>query len=197
MKLPRRTVLQLATGACALPALSRSAWAQTYPTRAVRIVTTFPAGGTSDLLTRPLAQWLQERLGSSFVIENRPGAGGTIGTEAVVRAVPDGYTLLLIAGAHMVNATLYQRLSHQICGYQIRISRPRACAYRKSTRSPRRRSQAMWVEFPRRGFSRPASWPARGTHARALTRRPELSSTVARSTRATAGHRSTGPDMAL
>jgi len=112
MKLPRRTVLQLATAACALPALSRSAWAQSYPTRAVRIVTTFPAGGTSDLLTRPLAQWLQERLGASFVIENRPGAGGTIGTEAVVRAEPDGYTLLLIAGAHMVNATLYQRLSY-------------------------------------------------------------------------------------
>jgi tripartite-type tricarboxylate transporter receptor subunit TctC len=112
MKLPRRTVLQLAAGACALPALSRSAWAQTYPTRAVRIVTTFPAGGTSDLLTRPLTQWLQERLGASFVIENRPGAGGTIGTEAVVRAEPDGYTLLLIAGAHMVNATLYQRLSY-------------------------------------------------------------------------------------
>src|SRR6476661_8878327 len=111
MKLPRRTLLQLAAGACALPALSRSAWAQTYPTRAVRIVTTFPAGGTSDLLTRPLAQWLQERLGASFVIENRPGAGGTIGTEAVVRAEPDGYTLLLIAGAHMVNATLYDKLS--------------------------------------------------------------------------------------
>jgi len=111
MKLPRRTILQLA-GASALPALSRLAWAQTYPARAVRIVTTFPAGGTSDLLTRPLAQWLQERLGQSFVIENRPGAGGTIGTEAVVRAVPDGHTLLLIAGAHMVNATLYQRLSY-------------------------------------------------------------------------------------
>jgi tripartite-type tricarboxylate transporter receptor subunit TctC len=113
MKLPRRTILQLA-GASALPAFSRLAWAQAYPARAVRIVTTFPAGGTSDLLTRPLAQWLQERLGQSFIIENRPGAGGTIGTEAVVRAAPDGYTLLLIAGAHMVNATLYQRLSYNL-----------------------------------------------------------------------------------
>jgi len=78
----------------------------------VRIVITFPAGSTSDILIRPFAQWLQERLGQSFVIENRPGAGGTIGTEAVVRAPPDGYTLLLIAGAHMVNATLYDRLSY-------------------------------------------------------------------------------------
>jgi tripartite-type tricarboxylate transporter receptor subunit TctC len=112
MKLPRRTVLQLAAAACALPGLSRSAWAQTYPARAVRIVTTFPAGGTSDLLIRPLAQWLQERLGQSFIVESRPGAGGTIGTEAVVRASPDGYTLLLVAGAHMVNATLYDRLSY-------------------------------------------------------------------------------------
>jgi tripartite-type tricarboxylate transporter receptor subunit TctC len=102
----------LAAGACALPVLLRFARAQAYPARTVRIVITFPAGGTSDLLTRPLAQWLQERLGQSFVIENRPGAGGTIGTEAVVRASPDGYTLLLIAGAHMVNASLYDRLSY-------------------------------------------------------------------------------------
>jgi tripartite-type tricarboxylate transporter receptor subunit TctC len=112
MRFPRRTVLRLAAGASALPALARLARAQSYPARAVRIVTTFPAGGTSDMLTRPLAQWLQERLGQSFVIDNRPGAGGTIGTEAVVRAAPDGYTLLLIAGAHMVNATLYDRLSY-------------------------------------------------------------------------------------
>jgi tripartite-type tricarboxylate transporter receptor subunit TctC len=112
MPLARRTLLHL--GACAgvLPACWRVARAQGYPAQAVRIVTTFPAGGTSDMLTRPLAQWLQERLGQSFVIENRPGAGGTIGTEAVVRAAPDGYTLLLIAGAHMVNATLYDRLSY-------------------------------------------------------------------------------------
>ena len=112
MRLPRRAVLHLVAGACALPAASRFARAQTYPARTVRIVTTFPAGGTSDMLTRPLAQWLQERLGQSFVIENRPGAGGTIGTEVVVRAAPDGYTLLLIAGAHMVNATLYRRLNY-------------------------------------------------------------------------------------
>jgi tripartite-type tricarboxylate transporter receptor subunit TctC len=112
MKSPRRALLRLAAGACVLPVLPRFAWAQAYPARTVRIVITFPAGGTSDLLTRPLAQWLQERLGQSFVVENRPGAGGTIGTEAVVRAAPDGYTLLLIAGAHMVNASLYDRLSY-------------------------------------------------------------------------------------
>jgi tripartite-type tricarboxylate transporter receptor subunit TctC len=77
----------------------------------VRIVVTFPAGSTSDILARPMAQWLQERLGQPFVVDNRPGAGGTIGTEAVVRASPDGYTLLLISGAHTVNATLYDKLS--------------------------------------------------------------------------------------
>jgi tripartite-type tricarboxylate transporter receptor subunit TctC len=77
----------------------------------VRIVVTFPAGSTSDILARPLAQWLQERLGRPFIIDNRPGAGGTVGTETVVRASPDGYTLLLVAGAHTVNVTLYDKLS--------------------------------------------------------------------------------------
>jgi tripartite-type tricarboxylate transporter receptor subunit TctC len=111
MKLLRRRFLHLAVGAAALPAVSRFARAQTYPSRPVRLVVTFPAGSTSDILARPMAQWLQERLGQPFVIDNRPGAGGTIGTEAVVRASPDGYTLLLIAGAHTVNATLYDKLS--------------------------------------------------------------------------------------
>src|SRR5215471_17590646 len=111
MKLPRQNFLHLAAGAAALPAVSRIAFAQAYPSRPVRIVVTFPAGSTSDILARPMAQWLQERLGQPFVIDNRPGAGGTIGTEAVVRASPDGYTLLLISGAHTVNATLYDKLS--------------------------------------------------------------------------------------
>jgi tripartite-type tricarboxylate transporter receptor subunit TctC len=111
MKLPRRKLLHLAAGAAALPAVSRIARAQTYPARPVRIVVTFPAGSTSDILARPIAQWLHERLGQPFVIDNRPGAGGTIGTEAVVRSSPDGYTLLLVAGAHTINATLYDQLS--------------------------------------------------------------------------------------
>ena len=111
MKLPRRNFLHLAAGAAALPAASRIASAQAYPSRPVRIVVTFPAGSTSDILARPMAQWLQERLGQPFVVDNRPGAGGTIGTEAVVRASPDGYTLLLISGAHTINATLYDKLS--------------------------------------------------------------------------------------
>jgi tripartite-type tricarboxylate transporter receptor subunit TctC len=111
MKLPRRKFLQLAAGAAALPAVSRIARAQTFPARPVRIVVTFPAGSTSDILARPMAQWLSERLGHPFVIDNRPGAGGTIGTEAVVRAPADGYTLLLVSGSHMVNETLYDKLN--------------------------------------------------------------------------------------
>src|SRR6266516_1070013 len=111
MKLPRRQFLHLAAGATALPAVSRFAWAQAYPSRPVRVVVTFPAGSTSDILARPMAQWLSERLGQPFVIDNRAGAGGTIGTEAVVRAPPDGYTLLLISGAHTVNAPLYDKLN--------------------------------------------------------------------------------------
>src|SRR5215467_2315112 len=111
MKLARRGFLHLALGAAALPAVPRLARAQAYPTKPVRIIVTFPPGSVSDLLARPLAQRLQERLGQPFVIDNRPGAGGTIGTEAVVRASPDGYTLLLVAGAHTINATLYDKLS--------------------------------------------------------------------------------------
>src|SRR5262245_30423991 len=111
MKLPRRDFLHLAVGAAALPAVSHIARAQGYPTRPVRIIVAFPAGGPGDILARLIGQWLQERLGQPFVIDNRPGAGGTIGTEAVVRAPPDGYTLLLVGGAHTVNATLYGKLS--------------------------------------------------------------------------------------
>src|SRR5262245_50536273 len=111
MKLPRRTFLHLAAGAAALPAVSRIARAQTYPSRPVRIIVGFPAGGGADIVARLIGQWLSERLGQQFIIENRPGAGTNIATEAVVRAVADGYTLLLVAAANAMNATLYEKLN--------------------------------------------------------------------------------------
>jgi len=111
MKLPRRQFLQFATAAAALPAVPRVAFAQPYPTRPVRWLVAFTAGGSSDILARLMGQWLSERLGQQFVIENRPGAGTNIATEAVVRAAPDGYTLLLATPANAINATLYDRLN--------------------------------------------------------------------------------------
>jgi len=111
MKLPRRQFLHLAAGAAVLPAVSRIASAQAYPTRPGRIVAAFPAGGSADLHARLMGQWLSERLGQQFIVENRPGAGGNIGTEAVVRAQPDGYTLLLAATPNAINATLYDKLN--------------------------------------------------------------------------------------
>ena len=111
MKLPRRRFLHLAAGALALPAVSRVAVAQAYPSRPARLVVSFPAGGVNDILARLMGQWLSERLGQPFVIENRPGAGTNIGTEAVVRAAADGYTLLLVSPANAINATLYDKLS--------------------------------------------------------------------------------------
>jgi tripartite-type tricarboxylate transporter receptor subunit TctC len=111
MKLPRRRFLHLAAGAAALPAVSRVAWGQAYPTRPVRIVVGFPPGGGGDITARLIGQWLSERLGQPFIIENRPGAGSNIATEAVVRAPADGYTLLLATSPNAVNATLYENLN--------------------------------------------------------------------------------------
>jgi len=111
MKLPRRKFMRLAAGAAALPAVSRMANAQSYPTRPVRIVVGFAAGGSTDIGARLIGQWLQERLGQSFVIENRPGAGTNIATESVVRAPPDGYTLVMVGPSSAVNATLYDKLN--------------------------------------------------------------------------------------
>ena len=111
MKLPRRQFLHLAAGAAALPAVSCVAWAQAYPARPVRIIVGFAPGGSTDIAARVVGQWLSERLGQQFVIENRPGAGASLAAEAVVRALPDGYTLLLVSSADTINATLYQKLN--------------------------------------------------------------------------------------
>jgi len=111
VNLPRRKFLHLAAGAAALPALSRIARAQTYPTRPVRLIAGFPPGGGTDVMARLIGQSLSERLGQPLVIENRPGAASNIGTEAVVRAVPDGYTLLLAGINNAINATSYDKLN--------------------------------------------------------------------------------------
>src|SRR5262245_10932859 len=106
MKLPRRQFLHLAAGAAALPAVSHVAWAQTYPSRPVRWIVGYLPGGPNDVVARLIGQWLSERLGQPFIIENRPGAGTNIATEAAVRAPPDGYTLLQCGTAAAINATL-------------------------------------------------------------------------------------------
>src|SRR5687767_1890688 len=113
MKLPRRRFLQLAAGAAALSAVAASliARAQAYPSRPVRIVVPFAPGGSTDISARLIGQWLSERLGQQFVVENRPGAGSNIGTEVVVSAPPDGYTLLLVGASSAINATLYEKLN--------------------------------------------------------------------------------------
>src|ERR1700730_11662772 len=111
MKLPRRKFLQVAVGPAALPAMSRIARVQTYPSRPVRLIVPFPAGQATDTIARLIGQSVSERLGPPLVIENRTGAGGNIGTEAVVRATPDGYTLLLVGLSNAINATLYKKLN--------------------------------------------------------------------------------------
>jgi tripartite-type tricarboxylate transporter receptor subunit TctC len=110
MKLPRRRFLQLAASAAGLPAVSRMARAQSYPARPVHMISSFAAGGPNDLLARLIGQWLSERLGEPFIIDNRPGAGGNIGAEVAAKAAPDGYTLLMVAPANVVNVTLYDKL---------------------------------------------------------------------------------------
>ena len=110
MKLQRRQFLQAVTGAVAFPVASRTAWAQTYPARPVRIIVGYPAGGGADITARLMGQWLSERLGQAFVIENRPGASGTIAVDSVVRSPPDGYTLLLTGSPDAYNESLYNNL---------------------------------------------------------------------------------------
>ena len=126
MEFPRRTFLHLALGAAALPAVPRMSRAQAYPSRPVRIIVGFPAGGATDIQARLMGQWLSDRLGQQFIIENRAGASGNIGTEAVARAPADGYTLLQIVTPHAINAALYSNLSFDF----IRDIAPVVCAAR-------------------------------------------------------------------
>jgi tripartite-type tricarboxylate transporter receptor subunit TctC len=111
VKLPRRNFLHLTAGAAALPAMPRIARAQAYPSRPVRIIAPTAPGGAPDIIARLIGPWLSERLGQQFVVENRPGSGNNIGTEAVVRASPDGYTLLIVSSSNTINATLYDKLN--------------------------------------------------------------------------------------
>ena len=112
MNILRRDFLYLLAGAAAVPAAPRLAQAQEYPSRPVRIIVGFPAGGVGDILARLMGQWLSERLGQPFIVENWPGAAGNIAAEVVVRAPPDGYTLLFVGVNHAINATLYERLNY-------------------------------------------------------------------------------------
>ena len=111
MKLPRRDFLHLAAGAAALPAFARIAWAQAYPTRPVRIIVPYPPSGAPDIVARLMGQWISDRLGQQFIIENRPGAGGNIGTETAVRAPADGYTLLYVVTANAISPALFDKLN--------------------------------------------------------------------------------------
>ena len=114
MIITRRHLLQAVTVTAALPALSRLSEAQTYPSRPVRLLSGFPAGGANDILARVIGQWLSERLGQQFVVENRPGAAGNIATEVAVRAPADGYTLAMLTVTHAINASLYEKLSYDL-----------------------------------------------------------------------------------
>ncbi|WP_296341975.1 tripartite tricarboxylate transporter substrate binding protein [Reyranella sp.] len=111
MKYPRRTFMQLAVGAAALPAMPGTSWAQAYPSRPVRIVVGFPAGGATDIQARLMGEWLTERFAQQFIVENKPGASGNIGTEMVAKSPADGYTLLQVVTPHAINAALYSNLS--------------------------------------------------------------------------------------
>ena len=126
MEFPRRRFLHLVVGAAALPAMPRMARAEAYPSRPVRIIVGFPAGGATDIQARLMGQWLSDRLGQQFIVENRSGASGNIGTEAVARAAPDGYTLLQIVTPHAINAALYSNLSFDF----VKDIAPVVCAAR-------------------------------------------------------------------
>src|SRR4249919_1466087 len=126
MEFPRRAFLHLAMGAAALPAVPRLSWAQAYPSRPVRIVVGFAAGGATDIQARLMGQWLSDRLGQQFIIENRSGASGNIGTEAVAKSPADGYTLLQVVTPNVINAALYSNLNFDF----LRDIVPVVCAAR-------------------------------------------------------------------
>jgi Tripartite tricarboxylate transporter family receptor len=149
MKLPRRNFLHLLAGAAALPALSRVARAQAYPSRPVRIFVGFPASATPDIVARLVGQPLSERLVQPVVIENRPGAAGNIATEAVVRATPDGYTLLLTNGANAVSAALYEKLSFDFIRDVVPVASIGGLASKESRRiRPSRRGLRSSSYYP-------------------------------------------------
>jgi tripartite-type tricarboxylate transporter receptor subunit TctC len=114
LKLSRRRVLKCASTVVAVPALARLGWAQAYPNRPVRVISGFPAGGANDILARLIGQWLSQRLGQQFIVENRPGAASNIATEIAVRAPADGYTLVMLTVTHAINATLYEKLNYDL-----------------------------------------------------------------------------------
>jgi tripartite-type tricarboxylate transporter receptor subunit TctC len=128
MKFPRRQFLRMVAGVAGLQAVSRKVWSQTYPMRPVRLIIGYPAGGANDIIGRLIGQWLSERLGQQFIIENRAGAAGNIGTESVVRSPADGYTLLLAGSFNAINATLYDKLNFNF----VRDIAPVAGVFRSS-----------------------------------------------------------------
>ena len=171
MKLPRRRFLQLAACAAALPAAAQTAWAQAYPARSVRIVVPVAAGGANDVTARLIGQWLSERLGQQFFIENRPGAGTNVGTEAVMRAPADGYTLLIAGSNAAINATLFETLNFNFIRDTAPIGehRPRAPAHAGESVAAGSRAFPSSSPMPR-------PIPARSRWARAATVRRRMSS---------------------
>ncbi len=150
----RRRFLHLAASAAALPAVGRLARAQAYPTRPVRIIVGLTAGSASDIVARLMGQWLSERLGQPFVVENRPGAGTNIAAEAVVRAAPDGYTLLLAGSPNVINASLYDKLSFDF----VRDIAPVAAISREPLMPKPTRVGSTWHLL---ATAPPRTWPAR------------------------------------
>ena len=175
MKLPRRKFLHLAAGATALPAVSRAGWAQTYPAQAyparpVRLIVPFAAGAVNDMTARLIGQWLSERLGQQFLIDNRPGGGGNIGIEAAVRAPADGYTLLVTGTTAAINATLFEKLNYNF----IRDIAPVASIVRvPHVMQVNRRFRSR--PFPS-SSPMPRPIPARSAWARAVTGAQPMSS---------------------